>query len=152
MIYPNGKVALPLLPCIPGNLVTVPESLTDHLTAIELRLRALEEAIKERQPQDDAESIHQSSDTLWSQLEAELAGSDAPTDTLKGLEGSLWSQMYEDAAEASGECSDATGKDGAAMIRAVAAWIEKWASSSQIDTDQLLRALDAEAQAARVEG
>jgi hypothetical protein len=38
------------------------------------------------------------------------------------------------------------------MIRAVAAWIEKWASSSQIDTDQLLRALDAEAQAARVEG
>lgn len=149
MIYPNGKVALPLLPCIPGNLVTVPESLTDRLTAIELRLRALENAIKRGQTQDDADPTHQSSDTLWSQLEAELAGSDAPADTLKGAEGSMWSQMYEDAAELTGGCSDVTGKDGAAMIRAVAAWIEKWAGSSQIDTDRLMQALEAEAQAAR---
>lgn len=126
--------------------------LAKYLSGLEARLRALEKAVKEGQPQDDIEPTHQSSESLWSQLEAELAGSDAPTDTLKGAEGSLWSQMYEDAAKASGECSDATGKDGAAMIRAVAAWIEKWASSSQIDTDQLLRALDAEAQAARVEG
>lgn len=127
MIYPNGRVCLLVRPCIPGNLVPVPESLADHLTAIELRLRALEEAIKRGQPQDDAELTHQSP-------------------------GNLWNQMREDAAEFTGECSDVTGKGGAAMIRVVAAWIEKWAGSSQIDTDQLLRALDAEAQAAQVEG
>lgn len=127
MITPNGRVCLPVRPCFPGNLVPVPESLTNHLTAIELRLRALEEAIKRGRPQDDAELTHQSP-------------------------GSLWNQMYEDAAEFTGGCSDVTGKDGAAMIRAVAAWIEKWAGSNQIDTEQLLRALDAEAQAAKQAG
>jgi hypothetical protein len=50
--------------------------LAKYLSGLEARLRALENAIKRGRPQDDADPTHQSSDTLWSQLEAELAGSE----------------------------------------------------------------------------
>jgi hypothetical protein len=100
--------------------------LAKHLSGLETRLRALEGAVKEGQPQDDVDPTHQSSE-------------------------SLWNRMYEDAARSSGECSDANGKDGAAMIRAVVAWIEQWVCSNQIDAERLMQALEAEAQAAQVE-
>ena len=74
-----------------------------------------------------------------------MAESDAPTDTRKGAEGGLWNRMRE----SYGEPSELCDTDGAFMIRAVAGWINQWAGSNQIDTDRLMQALEAEAQAAQ---
>lgn len=112
---------LPAFACFPGDLVTSHKDLISCLNQIEKRLAAIENS--------------QSSPVNASNT---------------STPGGLWHQMYEAAASATGERCDVRGKDGAAMIRAVAKYVERWAGprSEIIDTDRLIDLLEYQAQIA----
>lgn len=117
-------MSLSVRSCFPGDLVVPPEALEAWCNSVEARLAALEAG--------QVASGHK--------------------DTPKAPAGVLWWQMCEAAARSPrGDQVDFMNTDGAAMIRAVAAYIERWAGCDTIDTEQLMNVLESQAKIAELE-